>query len=700
VCPRFEQDALGNVIDPPGKAKNIPVPVRQFNVAAVLANKVLPNELGVKIPSHADLDPQFRDPLTDEELTTFGQQSVGGSPNPDGGTLVYNRRGTVVPGDALHRGGAGPLNDPTGMMYVRLEDLTHQFLKGPDGLIGTADDVSPDANGDEIDDRCLDLNGKWHILDPECPVALKDDAPVEPLVLRAEAGDCIETTLYNKLIDQATATVNGATSPVFSNENGTIRAVFDQTDAEKLLLRDATFQTANGDVVTIDQIVYDHIPELAGWQDLFWVVNRHMFRGGDDPTTPEVEQTGDILPPEQRRCDPVTGVCQMHFFNNNLIAASPQAGLHPQLVEFDMSRDDAVAAGQNNSDGIARERSNVTYRWYAGHIEPVFVGFSGNKRNPRRDFRRVATPVEFGGVNLLSSDRVKQPQKGLYGALVIEPKGAVWPDALADLDDVSDGQGTGTDTRKTRAQVDVSAPVGGAGSGGDYRENISVTYRIANLRWADGTAIPNIHQGELGREGAEDSGHAGYNYGTEPSWFRFKLAPDVPFGNAGTPGSFGAIENMHAFFANGLTIGEPNAVPAIAGGVAAEGDPATPVYRAQAGQAARIHVLNGASADRDATFILHGHVWQRDPFVCPDDSYWTLEGLCNPGSVPSQALGINPLGKGMGGEEGMGHVFGHWPILFNAGGAFAVPGDYLYRDYAPSGGRNGMFGILRVGGGN
>ena len=62
----------------------------------------------------------------------------------------------------------------------------------------------------------------------------------------------------------------------------------------------------------------------------------------------------------------------------------------------------------------------------------------------------------------------------------------------------------------------------------------------------------------------------------------------------------------------------------------------------------------------------------------------------------SQALGLNPQGKWMGGEEGMGHVFGHWPILIDAGGTGAVPGDYLYRDYTPSGNRNGMFGILRV----
>ena len=74
-----------------------------------------------------------------------------------------------------------------------------------------------------------------------------------------------------------------------------------------------------------------------------------------------------------------------------------------------------------------------------------------------------------------------------------------------------------------------------------------------------------------------------------------------------------------------------------------------------------------------------------------------LPGRCAPDAlVPSSALGTNAQGKYMGGQEGMGHVYGHWPILFNAGGTNAIPGDYLYRDYSPSGNRNGQFGILRV----
>jgi hypothetical protein len=271
---------------------------------------------------------------------------------------------------------------------------------------------------------------------------------------------------------------------------------------------------------------------------------------------------------------------------------------------------------------------------------------------------------------------------------VIEPQGAT----VAEDTQVWDGQGSGAATRLTRAQATVTAPVGDAGSGGTYREQLAIGHKITNLRWKDGRAIANIAQGELGREGAEDSGHAGFNYGAEPSWFRFKLPPDAAFGNAGTPNSFGSLPNAHAMYANGLVEGEPNTLPG--------GDPATPVFKSTPGQATRMYVLNGASADRDGVFILHGHVWQREPFVCTglaQDDEVALAGRCDPDTpVASLALGNNLQSKYMGGQEGMGHVFSHWPVLFDAGGTDSVPGDYLFRDYTPSGNRNGQFGILRV----
>jgi hypothetical protein len=590
-----ENEFVGVCPGTPGKGNNPGKPFNlvEYNVTAVLANQVLPNNLGVTIP--------------DNQPVNGLNDNAGGPLNPNGGTLVYNRRGTnvpdvTIPGEGgeppvVLAGGDGPLNDPTAILYFRDEDLVFN----------------------EMDQ----------------PIGLQPGAPVEPLVLRANAGDCIQVRLNNALPDVA--------------------------------------------------------PDLAGWQDMLW------------GTTRRVEGAGTAA--------------QMYFFNNNLIRPSSYVGLHPQLVDYDMTKDDGVLVGINDPDTIVAPGEQHVYRWYAGDLREEFVrdeivdGRGNLPDETHRFFKFVATPVEFGASNLLSADRIKQPQKGLFGALSILPAGATYPDALADLDDVPDGQGSGAAIRGTRAQVTVTSPPGDAGSGGNFRENLLIGHKLGNLRWKDGRAIRNIEQADTGVEGAEDSGHAGFNLAAEPSWFRFELPPDVPFGNAGTPNSYGSIPNQQAMYANDLVKGEPNSIPDIAG-VSKAGDPVTPVFRAPADTGGanpvndtRMHVLNGASADRDGTFILHGHLWQRDPFVCTGASQddfdagggYPMAGRCDPDEpVASQALGYNQQGKWMGGEEGMGHAYGHWPILFDAGGTGAVKGDYLYRDYSPSGNRNGQFGILRV----
>ncbi|MDJ0741266.1 MAG: hypothetical protein QNJ91_16245, partial [Gammaproteobacteria bacterium] len=553
--------------------------VTKYDVVAVLANDVLPNRLGVTIPANNQVRIAGRVVGGDSDGDGIGD-NVGSTLDPTGGTLIYNRRGTVVPtvtvGEGAEQttllGGAGPLNDPTAMMYVYLDDLKA-------------------VPQNQRQTNMCNRHGKG---DPRCPVVLRGNAPVEPVVLRANAGDCIEVTLHNRLPKKA--------------------------------------------------------PDLAGWQDMMWVVNRDLNRNVREP--------------------------EMHFFNNNLIRPSTHVGLHAQLVEYDASRDDGVLVGKNRpgAAGPVAPGKNKTYRWYAGSLVERWMeedNLLGRRARNARFVELLAKPVEFGGTNLVSTDRVKQPQKGLFGALVIEPRGAKYPKRIGQLDKVPDGQGRNAQTRKTRAQVTVTSPKRGAGSGGTYRETLLIGHKITNLRWKDGLAIRNIHQNELGREGAEDSGHAGFNYGMEPSWFRFKLPPDAPFGNAGTPNSFGAVPNAHVMYANDLVAAEPNTIPMIPG-VSELGDPVTPVFRATANPSGpnvaefdtRMHVLNGASADRDGTYVLHGHVWQRDPFVCPGQSHVKLAGRCRPvNTVGSLALGLNQQAKYMGGEEGMGHAYGHWPIL-------------------------------------
>jgi hypothetical protein len=75
-------------------------------------------------------------------------------------------------------------------------------------------------------------------------VDLLPGTPVEPLVLRANAGDCINVTLRNAL----------PFTPV------------DVIDQDPL---SPTF----GRVIGVNQVP-DPMPDLAGWQDVFWVANR------------------------------------------------------------------------------------------------------------------------------------------------------------------------------------------------------------------------------------------------------------------------------------------------------------------------------------------------------------------------------------------------------------------------------------------
>jgi hypothetical protein len=183
------------------------------------------------------------------------------------------------------------------------------------------------------------------------------------------------------------------------------------------------------------------------------------------------------------------------------------------------------------------------------------------------------------------------------------------------------------------------------------------------------------------------------NYGIEPAWFRFGILPQAPFGRGhGAGTAYGDIPNAGDYYSNAL------AVPGVGG---QQGDPVTPVLQAKAGQATRIHITNPYGTTRGSTFSLHGHVWQRDPYVCAG-SKDGLAGRCATTAVGSEALGVNPLAFATAGQESWNapshfDVFlpgtGGWPA---AGGDGAVVGDYLFRDHASFGNASGVWGIMRV----
>src|SRR5262249_37868008 len=88
----------------------------------------------------------------------------------------------------------------------------------------------------------------------------------------------------------------------------------------------------------------------------------------------------------------------------------PEVSLHPALVSYDAG----LANGQNvgfNRDQTVKPGQTKEFYWYAG-----ILGF-------RSDGTVVPTPVEFGAVNLTPADPQTQHQRGLYGALIVEPEG-------------------------------------------------------------------------------------------------------------------------------------------------------------------------------------------------------------------------------------------------------------------------------------
>jgi hypothetical protein len=188
-------------------------------------------------------------------------------------------------------------------------------------------------------------------------------------------------------------------------------------------------------------------------------------------------------------------------------------------------------------------------------------------------------------------------------------------------------------------------------------------------------------------EDTYEGGTYGINYGTEPLWFRFGVPPETPLTG---PGSLAKIPNAHEAYSNGLAGGS---------------DPATPVFTAPAGAETRIHNGMPSANGRGTVFTLHGHLWQRAPYVCPGSNDLGIVGRCRPTGfyptrpgfeVASRAIGENPHSQWFGGQDSFLPSQHYDMVLPSAGGAFKVPGDYLFHDRAGVGNLNGLFGILRV----
>jgi hypothetical protein len=610
-------------------------PVRRYDITAVSVNDVLGKPAGVDI----------------DDL--FPNSHVGAAPDADGGTLVYNPRETIVAGtDELNdviksKNNAeftrkGPLHDPTAIIYVNTDDLVAKYPGGS----GKGPNFVPD------DPYCwrMEKKAKYDPSLPACSVRLADGVPVEPPVIRANAGDCIEVTLRNKVLAQATdddgyRLFQADGKPAYEDKRDKGIKVYVDDDYNGYDIDDVEAVTAN----------FDQTLDLATGNSITAVVRRE--RGAND--APQ----------------------GMTSFQSNLMQPSAHVGLHTQLLEYDVTRSDGTNVGQNPAQQSVAPGSQGEYQWYAGVIEMQTVSGPGSKRN----VELVATPVEFGGFNIMPTDKVEQGQKGLVGAGVVYPAGSTWTvDA-------------GTNTAAT-----VYAP------GGTFRDFTTIALKGASILYANSYPVENLEgEGSFGvAEDAQDMGHMAINYGNEAMWFRYGRNPTAVGGNAMCGGDGAGV------CLGGVPTGEAskafsNTLENLDGGVGgAIGDPETAVFEVARTEPFRMHVLMPFSPGRGSTYDLHGHVWQRDPYVCPNDTDLGLPGKCNMGnghagnagngSVGSQNLGDNPIGFELGGIESWFSGQHYEIVIPSAGGSFGVPGDYLFRDHMGLGNAGGLWGIVRV----
>lgn len=90
------------------------------------------------------------------------------------------------------------------------------------------------------------------------------------------------------------------------------------------------------------------------------------------------------------------------------VTASANVSLHAQLLSYNGNESSGFNVGFNQEQTTAPSEQRA-YTWYAGRW---------NDCEP--------TDIEFGTVLLSSGDALEQYARGLFGAIIIEPKGATW----------------------------------------------------------------------------------------------------------------------------------------------------------------------------------------------------------------------------------------------------------------------------------
>jgi manganese oxidase len=321
--------------------------------------------------------------------------------------------------------------------------------------------------------------------------------------------------------------------------------------------------------------------------------------------------------------------------NFNQLIKSQSVSLHPQLLATRTVSSDGSYVGYNDDTNVSPSQAEIEYVWYAGDYS--------------FDQKESYTPIEFGVAALQDmADVVKHSSHGAVGAIVIEPEGSTWK---ADA---------GTNASATVTKKD----------GTSFRDFVLIYQDDLSLQQY-GWPMAN----QTNEDDAEDSGHKGFNYRTEPLWGRLGFGPEAELEVTH------AVDQANVFSSLAFNAGCKTAdiLPAGMNRDGQCGDPATPMFVAKSGDEVRFRVVHPAGHPRQHGFTLFGHDWPAAPWI---NNSKEMGYHPNGGNVVGSASGIGP-GR-------------HVNIMTHAGGAFKAPGDYLYRTQESFKLSGGLWGIFCV----
>lgn len=603
VCP------LDNI----GRPQNL----REFDISAVLANDVLDNRVNAKLAS--------------AESVVFGKLNQ----REDGelaGTLVYNPRKVAIrdaeipadPADGFlgrsFKGHPdGVLQDPTAIMYVHTSDLTTK--KGAPDACMKSGKLTPDP-----------------ALCPGSYLRLKDQAPVEPLVLRAAAGDCIEVKLRNLIGEKGAADLltyyqlppviprfpNRPDGSVLSSNRvrtSSLVGLHPGLVAYDVASDDGTAVGINDDTITLAN------PEKANG------VVTYRWYAGDISLRPFDKNSGSYLTaytPLELGAINLTPADKIKQGLKGLVGAlviEPRGSRWTGLICKDGAGENCLDEVADHQGGGGRRSTRLSttvttreggrYRDLVTVIQKGLTQVYGDGKPVEGIASEYVVSEDSQDSGAMAINYGSEPLWFRYGLLPLLPfTGPKTPPGSPPISfrDVPNAHEAYSESLAYKSKEDILREQAGEATPGDRREN-----RVRSIKVSGEPSIPVL---------------------TAVAGEEFRMRVLQPAGNAR-----GSVFNLHG------------------------------------------HVW------QRAPYKCPGENYLGLKDVCPETGFYPV---INRFRVGSQAIGENPLSMYMGGEDSVLPAAHYDILLGKAGGQYEVPGDYLYRDQASFGNLAGLWGVVRV----